>query len=248
MGLLTEEKNVVIPGQLLAEGMDYLPAQGTYREGENIYASQLGITNLSGRLIKIIPLTGRYIPKAGDFVIGKVNNINFSSWSVDIDYAYEAQLSLKEATSEFIERGEDLSQYFNFGDIIMAKIINVTPSKAIDLSMKGPGLRKLTQGRIIRIASPKVPRVIGKQGSMISLIKELTCCRISVGQNGLIWLAGNDLASEALAISAIDLIDKEAHTEGLTERVKEFLESQRPAGASSSVEPDNNDVPMGDEQ
>lgn len=227
MGLLIEEKQVVIPGQQLAEGMDHLPAQGTYREGEKIFANQLGIANLSGRLLKIIPLSGRYIPKEGDFVIGKVSNVNFSSWSVDIGYAYEAQLSLKEATSEFIERGDDLTQYYNFGDVVMTKIVNVTKSKAIDLTMKGPGLRKLTNGRIITITSAKVPRVIGKQGSMITLIKDLTGCRISVGQNGLIWLSGEQINNEALAIKAIELIDKEAHIEGLTDRVKEFLDAER---------------------
>ncbi len=227
MGLLIEEKQVVIPGQELAEGMDYLPAQGTYRDGDKIFANQLGIISLSGRLVKIIPLSGRYIPKEGDFVIGKITNVNFSSWSVDIGYAYEAQLSLKEATSDFIERGDDLTQYFNFGDVVMTKIINVTKSKAIDLTMKGPGLRKLVNGRIITITPAKVPRVIGKQGSMITLIKDLTGCRISVGQNGLIWIAGEAQNNEDLAIKAIAVIDKEAHTEGLTDRIKEYLDAER---------------------
>ena len=89
MGLMIEDKQFVIPGQRLAEGMDYLPANGTYREEDNIYSAQLGIVNVVGRLVKVISLSGRYIPKTGDTVIGKITNIGFNGWMVDINYAYE---------------------------------------------------------------------------------------------------------------------------------------------------------------
>ncbi len=36
--LLVKEKEIVVPGETLAEGMDYLPGSGTYREGEKILA------------------------------------------------------------------------------------------------------------------------------------------------------------------------------------------------------------------
>jgi exosome complex component RRP4 len=76
--LLVDEKEIVVPGELVAEGMDYIPAVGTFREGDKIVSSLLGLVNLSGRLIKVIPLSGRYIPKSGDVVIGKVADIGFS--------------------------------------------------------------------------------------------------------------------------------------------------------------------------
>jgi len=104
-------------------------------------------------------------------------------------------------------------------------VTNVYNGKMFDLSMKGPGLRKLGKGRIIEIGSTKVPRVIGKKGSMISLIKEYTGVRISVGQNGKVWLSADDPVKELKAIEAIRLIEKESHTSGLTDRVKEFLEA-----------------------
>ncbi len=223
MSLLIEEKQFVIPGEVLAEGIDYLPANGTYREEDKIYSAQLGMVNVSGRLIKVISLSGRYVPKVGDTVIGKIANIGFNGWMVDISYAYEAGLSLKEATSDFIERGADLTKYFDFGEIIVANVINVTKSKAIDLTMKGPGLRKLKGGKMMEVTSSKVPRIIGKQGSMISLIKNATGCRIIVGQNGLVWISGDDPGKEAIATAAILKIEQEAHTSGLTEKISEFL-------------------------
>jgi len=223
--LLVDEKEIVVPGELVAEGMDYVPAVGTFREGDKIISSVLGLVNLSGRLIKVIPLSGRYIPKSGDVVIGKVADIGFSGWRVDIGWAFEANLSMKEASSDFIDKKTDLTQYYTYGDVVAAQITYIFGSKIIDLTMKGPGLRKLKGGRIIQITPSKVPRVIGKQGSMISMIKDKTGCRIIVGQNGLVWIQGEDSNQVILAVDTIYKIEDEAHLSGLTERIKEFLEA-----------------------
>ncbi len=221
-----QDKQIVVPGEVLAEGMDFLPANGTFREGEKIIASQIGLANLSGRLIKIIPLTGRYIPRRDDVVIGKIVDIGMSGWRVDIGFAYEANLNLKDGSSDFIERKADLTQYYNYGELIMAVILYSNGSKIIDLGMKGPGLRKLTGGRIIQIIPAKVPRVIGKQGSMITMIKEKTECYILVGQNGRVWISGADPRKELIAVNAIRKIDEECMVDGLTDRIKEFLEKE----------------------
>ena len=221
-----KDKVIVVPGEELAEGIDYLPAAGTYRDGDKIVASQVGIVNIDGRLIKIIPLSGRYMPKVGDIVIGKVMNMSFSSWFIDIGYAYEGVLSLKDATSEYIDRGADLSRYYTFGEHVTCKIVKVNRSMAVDLSMKGPGLRKLKGGKIVKITPSKVPRVIGKQGSMINLIKEKTGCNISVGQNGLIWLQGENPENEIIATKAIEDIEKKSHTNGLTDEITKLLSKE----------------------
>lgn len=224
--LLVKDKDIVIPGQALAEGMDYLPARGTYREKNEIRSLQIGMVSISGRLIKLIPLSGIYIPKANDNVIGKVAHVGISSWFVDIGFYNQANLSLKEASTDYIARGADLTRYYNFGDYIVTKITKVTKTKLIDITMKARGLRKLDKGRLIKVNPVKVPRIIGKAGSMISMIKEQTNCKIIVGQNGLIWLSGLDSDKERLAIKAIKLIEKEAHKEGLTDKIKKMLEKK----------------------
>ncbi|MEW6062812.1 MAG: exosome complex RNA-binding protein Rrp4 [Nanoarchaeota archaeon] len=225
--LKVKDKDIIIPGEVLAVGMDFLPANGTFREEDKIIASEIGIVNVSGRLIKLVPLTGRYIPKKGDAVIGKVVDIGLNGWRVDIRWAYEANLGLKEASPDFIDsRKTNLADYYNFGDIIMAQISFVTGSKIVDLSMRGPGLRKLIGGRIIEIIPSKVPRVIGKQGSMISMIKEKTDCRILVGQNGRVWISGADPKKELIAAKTIKKIDEESTVDGLTDTIKDFLEKE----------------------
>lgn len=218
-----KDKDVVVPGEILAAGMDYLPSFGTYRLGDDIRASKLGLVKTEGKVVKIIPLSGRYLPKRGDTIIAEVVDILMSGWLMEFNSAYSAMLSMKEATSRFIAKGSDLSRIFALGDYVTCEIINVTSQKLIDVSMRGPSLRKLEGGRIIEVNTNKVPRIIGKEGSMVSMIKNATACRITVGQNGLLWLQGEP-ELENVAIQAIRKIEQEAHTDGLTDRIKEFLE------------------------
>ncbi len=225
--LLVKEKSIVVPGEAIAEGMDYLPTNGTFRDGDKIIASQIGIFNLENRLIKLVPLVGIYNPRRNDTVIGIVKNITFNGWLIDFDYANLGMISLKDGVSEFVERGGDLTQYYSYGDVVVAKILNITKSKSVDLGMKGPGLMKLKGGRLVDVNTVKVPRIIGKQGSMISMIKDATGCRIVIGQNGKCWISGSDPEKENLAVEAIMKIDKEAHVEGLTDRMEKFLKKTK---------------------
>ncbi len=223
MALLVKDKDIVVPGEDLAIGMEFLPSHGTFRDGERIVAGKLGLIGTDGRVIRIFPLSGKYMPKADDVIIGRVVDITINGWRVDINSAYSAMLTLKDATSEFIQRGADLTKYFTFGDYLMTGIVNVTSQNLVDLTMKGPGLRKLGEGRIIHVNPYKVPRIIGKQGSMITMIKDSTNCRISVGQNGVVWVQGEP-ENELKAVEAIRKIEAESHLSGLTERMKEWLE------------------------
>ena len=220
-----KDKEISVPGETLATGMDILPGMGTYRNGEKILANRLGLVSIDGRTIKLIPLSGRYIPKTGDTIICKVIDVSFSGWRLDTNSAYSAMLSMKDATSEFITRGANLTQYYDLGDYLVCKIVNVTSQKLIDVTMKGPGLRKLKGGRIIEVNTNKVPRIIGKQGSMVIMIKDATKCNIVVGQNGSIWIDGEPM-NELLAIQTIRKIEKESHLSGLTDKIKEFLENK----------------------
>ena len=238
--VLTKDKEIAVPGECLAEGMDYLPGNGTYRNEEKIYASRLGLVNLDGRAIKLVPLTGRYLPKRGDTIIAKVEEVMMSGWRVDTNSAYSAILGMKDATSEYIQKGSDLRQFFTFVDNIVCKITNVTSQKLVDITVRGPGLRKLKGGRIINVNCNKVPRIIGKKGSMVSMIKQATDTKIIVGQNGVIWILGEDPKLELLAVETIEKIAAESHKSGLTDKIKEFLE--KTTGKKLQLEGEQNAV------
>ena len=228
MALIAKDKEIVVPGECLAEGMDYLPGYGTYREEQKIICSRLGMINIEGRAVKIIPLSGKYLPKRGDTIIAVIEEILFSGWRVDTNSAYSAVLNISEASSEYIPKGADLKRFHTFGDYIVCKITNVTSQKLVDITMKGPGLRKLRGGRIITVNTHKVPRIIGKKGSMISMVKQATDCRIIVGQNGVVWIHREEPNPEMefLAVDAIKMIEEQSHISGLTNKIKDYLEKQ----------------------
>jgi exosome complex component RRP4 len=54
------------------------------------------------------------------------------------------------------------------------------------------------------------------------MIKDKTKCKIVVGQNGLVWVKGNE-DMEQLTREIIHLIEAEAHTSGLTNKIKNKL-------------------------
>jgi exosome complex component RRP4 len=157
-GVLVKDKDITVPGECLAKGMDYLPGQWTYRDGENIFSSRLGLVSIDGRAIKLIPLSGRYTPKRGDTIIAKITDVIMSGWLLDTNSAYHAMLSMKEGTSDFIPKGANLRKYFDFGDYVVCSITNVTSQKLIDVTAKGPGLYKLKGGRVIEVNTNKVPQ------------------------------------------------------------------------------------------
>ena len=221
--LFFEERAIVVPGDKLASGMDYLPAGGAYRKNEDVVSSIVGLLNVNGRVLKVIPMKGKYLQKPGDMVIGKIADMTSSAWFVNIGGFNDGLLAVRDVP-EYVETGEDLAQYYNYGDHIVAKVVSVNKGQ-FNLSMKNPGTRKLSGGRIVNVDSAKVPRIIGKQGSMISLVKEKTGCRIIVGQNGIVWLQGMP-ENELVATEAVQLINEKGHLQGLTELVGDFLDKR----------------------
>jgi exosome complex component RRP4 len=220
-----KKREIVVPGEVIATGTTFLPGENTKREDEDIIATRFGLLDKEGRLVKVIPLSGIYLPRKGNIVIGKVEDITFNGWLIDIGSPYKSFLPISECQG-FISKREDLSTIFAIGELLIALVTNVK-AKGIDLTMRDRGLHKIESGITITINSSKVPRVIGKQGSMVSLIKQETGCNIVVGQNGIVWIRGDDIEQELLAKEAIKLITEKSFVEGLTEMVKEFLEKNK---------------------
>ena len=208
MPVFHESKELVTPGDLLAEG-DYIAGSNTYKEGNKIYASRLGLVNYDDKRVYVVALNAFYVPSVGDLVIGKVVEVNMNGWTVDKP------------------QRDDLSRIFDVGDLILAKIVAYDRTRDPLLTVREHGLGKITRGQIVRITPTKIPRVIGRKGSMINMLKNETGCKITVGQNGLILIDGRNPEDERLAIMAIHKIEQEAHTSGLTDRVTEMIKKEK---------------------
>ena len=215
-----EERKIVLPSQVLGDTKSNRAGRGTFIEDGRIISGKLGILNANSNYINVIPLKGRYEPTVDDFVIGVVEEALSAGWLVDINAPSPAFLHVNEVPWD-IEFG-DTEKYLNRGDSIMAKVTQIDELKKFQITLKDRNLYKIKGGHIIEVEPSRVPRIIGKKGSMIALIKKYIRCRIFVGQNGKIWVDG-DTESIERALQTIYKIESEAITFGLTNRIEELL-------------------------
>jgi exosome complex component RRP4 len=215
-----EKREIVIPSQPLGDAKSNKAGRGTFIEKGEIYSERLGLLSKRSDYINVIPLKGRYDPMEGDFVIGIVEEPLSSIWLVDINAPYPALLHTNEVPWD-VDFGET-DKYLNRGDSIMAKILEVGLDKKLQITLKDRNLYKIKGGYITYIEPSKIPRLIGRKGSMIALLKKYTQCRIFVGKNGRIWIDGED-DNIAKVIKAIGKIESESISYGLTDKIEELL-------------------------
>ncbi len=224
---MSETKQVVFPGEEI-EATEIKPRNGVYKNKDGKYCSQyFGTIQKGDDYIDVVPFTGHYFPRRGDKVIGKIIEIGPSMWTIDINSPYLNLMHMNDTPWKM--SSGDIKKYLGIGDYIYAKVMTLNEIKESWLTIKDVGLRKLEGGHIISVPAPKVPRIIGKGGSMVNLIKEFTDTRIVIGQNGLIWIDGTP-ENILKATAAIKKIEREAHTTGLTDRMTEYLKGDATNG------------------
>jgi exosome complex component RRP4 len=233
MPVFYEKKQLVAPGDLLAEG-DYVPGDSTYKENGKIYACRIGLVDYDGRRVHVVALKAFYIPVPGDTVIGKVVETTPGGWVLDIKAPHLARLRASDVVERsFKPETTDLPSIFDVGDLIIAKVVEYDRTRDPLLTVREPGLGKIMRGQLVEVTPTKIPRVIGRQGSMVSMIKRETGCQLTIGQNGLILINGRSPKDERLAFMALRKIEAESHTSGLTDRVTEMIKKERKAVESN---------------
>ncbi len=192
---------IVVPGDLLDDKPVHI--EHAIIENDKTYATVLGSYDEEKK--RLVPLEGLWYPVQGDIIIGIVDEEKLNSYSVNLNAPYKGII-----VSKFVE-----TQLQN-GDVVEATVKEVDKTGTAVLVRS----RKLFGGKIIKAKPSKVPRIIGKQDTMLRQLSDGTKATIKVGRNGIIWMKGGDVA---LATEAILRIQEEAHTPGLTDRIKEML-------------------------
>ncbi|MFG1545428.1 MAG: exosome complex RNA-binding protein Rrp4 [Thermoplasmataceae archaeon] len=229
---MSEMKQIVMPGDEIDSSLGK-PRNGVYKCGDQLYCSQyFGIVQKSEQFVDIVPFSGPYFPRRGDKVIGKIIEVGPSMWTVDINSPYYTLLHMND--TPWRTNAGNIKKFLGTGDYVYAKVMTVNEIKESWITLKDVGLRKLEGGHIASIQAPKVPRIIGKGGSMVNMIKDATETRIVVGQNGLIWVDGEP-ENVMAAIEAIKVVEREAHTTGLTDRMQKYLEEIKGGKNGNSV-------------
>lgn len=218
--MVAEKRQIVIPGETIVSGNEFLPGDGVYRDGDDVVAGVYGIVNVFEKHVRVSPISGAYYPRRGNTIIGTIVDITFNGWLIDFGGAQNAFLPVAEVP-RYINKNE-MQEFLDFGESVIIKVWDVK-SRGVDVSMKMRGYGKIGGGMIISVGPNKVPRIIGKEGSMVKLIKGATGCDITVGQNGKVWIYGKDTDSEVTARKIIEFIADNVTVAGLTKKVENFI-------------------------
>jgi len=222
---LAYKKRFVLPGDFITTAPLQL-RDNVVLDGKRIISTAIGLTDVSDDSVRVISLTGVYLPKADDLVIGTIQYIFGNSWFADINSCYQGML----LGQDVFGRGSypttsEMKDRLDKGDIIYARIANSDRQREPLISIADKNLGKIDSGELVKISPTKIPRLIGKHGSMIQTIEASTNATITVGQNGLIVVSCDETHGLLKALAAIRMVDEQAHIVDLTDKVKKMLET-----------------------
>ena len=223
---MDNKRKYVIPGDTVTTG-PYRPEQNVILDENKIISTTIGISEIYDDSVRVIPLTGKYIPKINDLVIGKVISHTSLSWELDINSCYVGFLPAQDVFGrDFSAHADELTSKLKSGDLVAARIANFDRTRDPLVTISDRDLGKIDSGDLVEISPSKVPRLIGKRGTMIQAIEMATNAAITIGQNG--WVVVSCETPEGLlkAKKAIQMVDEKAHVANLTDQVKEMLESR----------------------
>ena len=219
------KKRHVLPGDFITTAPLRLQ-NNVVLEGKRIISTTIGLSDVSDDNVRVISLTGVYLPKIDDLVIGIIQHISGNSWFADINSCYQGML----LGQDVFGRGSyptksEMEERLSKGDIIFAKIANSDRQREPLISIADQSLGKIDSGELVKISPAKISRLTEKNGSMIETIEGSTNATITVGQNGLIVVSCDETNGLLKALAAIRMVDEQAHLVNLTDKVKKMLES-----------------------
>ena len=117
------KRKYVVPGDMVVEG-NFRPLMNVVRTGNYIVSTRIGIAESGREGVKVIPLSGVYIPRVNDIVIGKIIDHSSLSWEVDVNSCFSAHLPAQDVFGrDFSPARDDMGRYLAIGDLITSRII-----------------------------------------------------------------------------------------------------------------------------
>ena len=217
------KKRHVLPGDFITTAPLRLQ-DNVVLEGKRVIATSIGLSDVSADSVRVIPLTGVYLPKIDDLVIGTIQYIFGNSWFADINSCYQGMLLGQDVFGRgSYPTNSEMKNRLGKGDIILAKIANFDRQREPLISIADKNLGKIDSGELIKISPSKISRLIGKHGSMIQTIEASTNISITVGQNGLIIFKYDNSTGLKNAIASIKMIAMTYEDANIEEKIQNIL-------------------------
>ena len=222
---MSENKNqFVLPGDTISGS--YEPAQNVILNDNRLLSTAIGFCEINDNEASVSPLTGFYIPRSDDLVIGKIKSHTSMVWEIDINSYHVGILTAFDIFGkDYNPSKHDLSSKLNVGDLVVVRIVSGDTTRDPLVTISGENLGKIDSGELVKVSSAKISYLISKHGSMIQTIESSTDTSITIGQNGLVVVSGGESNGLLKAIEAIQMVEEQAHLADLTDKVKKMLET-----------------------
>lgn len=189
---------LIIPGERVCPIDDHIYSHNTYPHDAHICASVLGTRMQIDKLVMLRPLNHfRYIPLAGDVVVGRVSALCSRRWRVDCNAQTECMLGLSAIALPMNmqrRRAEEdemaMQTYYDVGDLLVAVVQKMGTGMAM-LSTRNERCGKLTDGLLVEVR----PDCIGSYRSSFAE-NEWVC--VVIGANGYVCVRPKTAKSDCL--------------------------------------------------
>lgn len=209
---------VVAPGETVISDPGFMSGHGTYKLGEELVASVVGVPKRINKLLTVLPLKSRYNGEVGDVVVGRVVEVQQRQWRVDTCSRLHSVLMLSsvnlpggEQRRKTVHDELSMRAYLEEGDLVSAEVQNVMSDGTLSLHTRSLKYGKLSQGCMVRVPPALVVR-------RKNHFHDLPCgATIILGNNGYIWVCPTSEQSEGGGgylqnLEKVPLIDREVVT------------------------------------
>ena len=215
----------VMPGDIITREARRA-GENVLLDGDALVSLKVGLVSTAEDAVSVIPLSGKYVPHADDLVVGKVVSHTSQAWELDINSAYVGFLLATDVFGrDFASHADELTSKLALGDMVAARVANFDRTRDPLLTIDDRDLGKIDSGELVIMTPGKVAALIGRQGSMIQEIEHATNAAFTIGQNGFVVISCEDRDGLLRAREAVSLIEQEAYSPGLLDRVRSKLGS-----------------------
>ncbi|KAK0548249.1 Exosome complex component rrp4 [Tilletia horrida] len=195
---------IATTGQPLASSTSFMRGHGAFLDSVTgssttggaaaaIVSSLCGTVHLTNRLISVRPTRARYAPEVGDLVVARITDVHPGArrWKCDIRSRLDANLLLSSVNlpggiqRRKLEADEmQMRAFFSEGDLLVAEVQQVFHDGGVGLHTRSLRYGKLRNGALARVQPALVQRL---KSHFVAV--EGTAIELTIGLNGLIWVA-----------------------------------------------------------
>ena len=211
------ELRLVTPGMAIGPSAGIRVGSGALAQNDTIIATRLGWVKEFNNTVSVDPINSAYMPRSGDLIVATVAEVRNNLWFMNINGPFQGLLPMSLAPWK-VEFGA-ARQHMGIGDVVLARVQEVDECHNVVLTMKGVGLRRLSQGAVIDVPVNHLDRIRGEANANLDRMKETSDCRIIVGENGRVWVDGDDNGIDWVR-EALDIAKQHGHKSSFDSAMK----------------------------